>query len=411
MTPARYTRLSVLILIVFWVCTHTSLAHAGGKLIDLIPGLYGGDGIFLATDPGADHTAHFSIDTATSFNRLNDQIAAEVGGFPFSSSVDDFNFTFDPELGTFVSTTASLGPLFAEQAQTLGKGKFNIGISYTTFKYDTFNGDRLNALEVRAEHDTETIGLPDVHEQFEHDTILIIVDLNIRVHIVAVAATYGLTDRLDFGFLLPIVHVDMDVESSAKVEASADNALFPGVHTFADGPDRPDDQAHGRATGLGDLVLRAKYRLFNGDTASFAAALLTKFATGDENNFLGTGDTTIRPFVVLSKSVSPDWLRKFSLSSHLNLGYEWNLNHSHQSALEYVAGIDVGTQHFTVAVELLGSHEFDGDGIGDDVLTGSFGFKWHPWKQYLLSANAQVPLNDAGLRSDLVLTFGAKVSF
>ncbi len=65
---------------------------AQDKLIDLIPGLYGGDGIFLATAQVASHTAHFSLQSASNINRLNEQIAAEVGGFPFSSSVGGFSF-------------------------------------------------------------------------------------------------------------------------------------------------------------------------------------------------------------------------------------------------------------------------------------------------------------------------------
>ena len=65
------------------------------KLIDLVPGLYGGDGILLATAEAASHTAHFSIGSAASINRLNQQIAAEVGGFPVSSAVGGFAFEFE----------------------------------------------------------------------------------------------------------------------------------------------------------------------------------------------------------------------------------------------------------------------------------------------------------------------------
>src|SRR5437867_206083 len=71
------------------------------KLAELIPGLYGGDGISLATNPAANHTAHFVVGSAASINRLNEQITSEIGAFPFSSSVGGFTFAFDPALGTF----------------------------------------------------------------------------------------------------------------------------------------------------------------------------------------------------------------------------------------------------------------------------------------------------------------------
>jgi hypothetical protein len=172
------------------------------------------------------------------------------------------------------------------------------------------------------------------------------------------------------------------------------------------GPESPRDAASGYALGLGDLVLRAKYFLLKSELIDISGAFLTKFATGKQRDFLGSGATTLRPFLVLSRTLFG------VLTPHLNIGYEFNLDRSHQSALSYVAGFDVGTATVTVAGELLGSHEPNGDGIGDDILTGSFGIKWNPWKQLLVSANAQVPLNrKSGLRSDLILTFGAEYSF
>jgi hypothetical protein len=198
----------------------------------------------------------------------------------------------------------------------------------------------------------------------------------------------------------------MDVQSRARIVVSPNNALFPGVHTFVGGPDSPRDAASGHAFGLGDIVLRAKYHLLKSEAIDIAGAFLTKLATGDHEDFLGSGATTLRPFVVLSRTLFD------ILTPHLNIGYEFNLERGHQSAVQYALGFDVGTATWTVAGELLGSHEPAGDGIGDHILTGSVGVKWHAWKQLLVSGNAQVPLNrKSGLRSDLILTFGAAYSF
>jgi hypothetical protein len=375
------------------------------KLAELLPGLYGGDGIFLATNPTADHTAHFAVATAASINRLNEQITSEIGAFPFSSSVGGFTFAFDQVLGTFVRTTETLGPLFAERAPTLGQGKLNVHTSFTFFKYDRFGDQNLNNLQVVARHDPDIIGLPDVREQFENDTILINVDLDIRVQILALAATYGLTDRLDVGILIPITRVEMDVKSAARVVESPQNTLFPGVHTFTGGPESPNDEAHGSAVGLGDIVLRAKYHLLKAEVVDLAAAMLVKLATGDEKDFLGTGHTTIRPFLILSRTFFG------FLTPHINVGYEFNLDRSDQNAVEYVLGFDAGFKRWTVAGEFLGSHQLNGDGIGDNILTASVGVKWNPWKQFLLATNVQLPLNKSGLRSDLITTFSIEYSF
>lgn len=133
---------------------------------------------------------------------------------------------------------------------------------------------------------------------------------------------------------------------------------------------------------------------------------MLKFATGDEGDFLGTGDTTIRPFLVVSRTFSDVPLTGVNVTPHLNVGFEFNANRAHQHAVEYVIGFDLGTNRFVLAGEFIGSHEPDGDGIGDTILTASVGVKWNPWKRLLLSANAQFPLNNAGLRSNLIMTFG-----
>jgi hypothetical protein len=256
--------------------------------------------------------------------------------------------------------------------------------------------------------DTTPISLvsPDAREQFELDTVRIDIDLDLRVQIFAFAVTYGLTERLDVGILVPITSVDMQVQSQARIAVSPRNTLFPEVHAFEGGPESPRDAASGHAFGLGDIVLRAKYHLLKSEAIDISGAVLTRLATGDHRDFLGSGATTVRPFVVLSRTL-------FDLvTPHLNLGYEFNVDRGHQSGLQYALGVDVGTGTWTVAGELLGSHEPDGDGIGDNILTGSLGVKWNPWKQLLVFTNAQVPLNrKSGLRSDLVLTFGAEYNF
>lgn len=380
------------------------ISHAG-NLIDLIPSLYDGDGISLATTQAASHTAHFSIASLASINRLNQQIAAEAGGFPFSSSIGGFSFEFDPILGDFVSTTKTLGPLLAERAATQGKGRFNSNFSYTYLQYNEFSGESLDDFEVVARHDADIVGFPDVLDQFEQETVGIGMDIDISVQILALSATYGLTERLDAGVLLPYALVDMDVRSTARIIESPANTLFPHVHTFDEGPESPTDRTSGNASGLGDVVFRAKYQVSQGEKVHIAAAALLQLGTGDAENFLGTGDTAIRPFLVFSRTLG------HNITPHLNIGYEFNVDQSERSALEYALGFDAGNNRYTFAGELLGSHESDGDGIGDDIVDTAWGFKWNPKGRLLVGLNTRFPLNDAGLRSHLASTFNLEYEF
>ena len=380
---------------------------AAEKLNTLIPGLYGGDGITLAGVEGGpfpSHAPHFLIATEDSFNRLNDAISAQVGAIPFASAGAGFAFRYDEDLGTFVQVTESFGPVFAERADTIGKGRFNVNLSFTAFKYDEFLGDDLDDLVVRTFHDPDTTGDPDIREEFELDTVDVHLDLDVNINAFNFAGTYGVTDRLDVGFLVPVAEVDVRIGAHAEVVKSPDNPIPVDVHTFEDGPESPDDTASGSARGLGDVVLRLKYHWLESETHNLAAALQVKTATGDEDDFLGTGQTTMRPFLVYSRTFG-------RLTPHVNLGYEFNVDDSDQNSLEYAAGFDVGAERFTLAVSVLGSRELSGDGFADTIVNGALGVKWNPFGSYIVTANVLTPLNDDGLRSDAIGTLAFERNF
>ena len=395
----KSTVVALVIMCVIGLAAQRSVAR---DLSDLIPGLYGGQGLTLA--PASGHSPHFTVDSAASINRLNKQISSDIAVFPFTSSQGGFTYAFDTAQNTFVRTTQTLGSIFAEKASTLGRGKFNFNLGYTFYKFDTFQGENLSNISVTATHQPDSLSSPDTREGFELDSVLITLDLDIRVHLLTFATTYGITDNLDVGILVPIVNVQMRVKSNARIITSPNNPT-PDVHTFVGAPTSPIDQANGEATGIGDIVLRTKYHLLNSPIVDVAGALLVKLGTGDAANFLGTGDTAFRPFLILSR-------RLFDVfTPHLNLGYEV-VDRSNRNSLQYVVGFEVGSEQFTVAVDLLGSHRYRNDNIGRDILQGSLGVKYNPFRQFILTLNAQTPLNNkSGLRSNLITTFGLEYSF
>jgi hypothetical protein len=392
------------VLVGMWLICLSGSESAGRDLIDLIPSLYGGDGIILRTTGGAfEHAPHFTIASAASINRLNETIAAEIATFPFSSSAGGFTFSFDPGSGTFVRSTESLGPLFAERAPTLGSGKFNLNFAFTFFRYDEFEGDSLDNLQVVSRHQPDVLGSPTENEDFELDVILLSFDIDIRVQIWSFAVNYGITDRLEIGIFVPLVRVEMEVGSEAEIVESDSNRTGPGIHQFGD--ESPRDSASDSAFGFGDVILRAKYHLVDSPLIDASGAMLVKLATGDEDNFLGTGDTTIRPFFILSRTFN-------TFTPHINLGYEFNINNSDRNSLEYAFGFDFGVlQRFTIIWDLLGSHELQGDGIGDHILNTAIGVKWNPFAQFVVTANIQLPLNDDGLRARVIPTFVVEHTF
>jgi hypothetical protein len=65
----------------------------------------------------------------------------------------------------------------------------------------------------------------------------------------------------------------------------------------------------------------------------------------------------------------------------------------------------------TLAVSILGSRELNGDGIADTIVDGAAGVKFNPFSNYIFTVNALVPINDDGLRSDIIATFGVERNF
>lgn len=392
------------------ICALLLLATSSGQvaatdLNKLIPGLYGGNGITLAppTGPFPSHAAHFTVDAAAAINQLNSNISTQIAAFPFPSISSGLSIEYSPELGTFMKAPESFGPIFAERARTIGAGKFNVNLSYTFFEYNKFEGTSLNNLEAVALHNPAVLPPPDVRTSFELDTLHLQINLGIKAKILAFAATYGVTDRFDIGALVPYVRVDMDVHSHAQLVVSPSNP-FPTAHRF--GSQSPDDSASGSANGLGDILLQAKYHWLKSDTHNAAAAVLIKTNTGDANNFLGTGETTVRPYLIYSRSFD-------AFTPHVNVGYKFNLKTSSKDAVEYALGFDYGAERYTVAVDVLGSRYTNGNGIGDNIINGAVGLKWSPQsaKNIILSANALFPLNQSGLRSNLVTMLALEYGF
>ena len=112
---------------------------------------------------------------------------------------------------------------------------------------------------------------------------------------------------------MPIVSVDMDAKIDATVMRLATGPTST-IHQFPNGTEQETFADAGSANGIGDIVLRGKYRFFESRTQGWAAGVDLRLPTGDETNLLGTGAT--QTTLVLIGSSNYD---KFA--PHFNLGY------------------------------------------------------------------------------------------
>jgi hypothetical protein len=380
-----------------------------GSLQNVVRDLYGGDGIVLQPSPPPfpSHAPHFTASSLQGLESLNTGLASNLGLFAFNSTVA--GFTFDIERGIPVRTTESLGPLLAERAPTLGERKLNLAFAYTHLDFKRFQGTRLSDLSLTFQHeDTNGNGRRDTTGifSFESDDIHVDLDLTIREDVFALFATYGLTRHWDVGIVLPIVHVHIRADAQATIVRNSPVSQL--VHNFGPLSDSPRSTGGGDATGVGDIILRTKYNFLRNQPRWPDLAIVgdVKLPTGDEDDLLGTGETNVRALLVASRSLG-------LLTPHVNLGYEWTTGGSEQNNVRYVAGLDARVHpRLTLAADVLGRWEPNGDGIGDHTVDLGVGAKWNIFQTFLLNGGVQLPLNrNTGLRANVIWTVGIEHTF
>jgi hypothetical protein len=378
-------------------------AQERGDLGSLISDLYGGDGFLLAagsTNPAFSHVAHFRQQSSERLTDLNRVLSANIGSYSFNSAVS--GVTFDFAQGAAVRSALSLGPIIGERAPTIGRGRVNVSASYTTIDYTQLDGRNLSDLTIELSHQD----IPNVNLPFELDEIELRLNLNLKQEVLALAATYGVTERLDVGVLIPLINIKGSVYSQAFI---IDNG-GGGIHQFDPAGESPIDSNTAEATGVGDILVRAKWRAFDriGGTP-FDAAVVGQIAlpTGDKYDLLGTGSTSI----YVGGAVSGEFGK---ITPHLNLGYELFTDEESTSGIErsnvrMLFGADINaTKNFSIASDIIARWEKDDDKFYDLAI----GAKWAPTDTTDFSFNTIFPLNrNAGLRADVIFSVGFEAAF
>jgi hypothetical protein len=387
---------------------------SAADLQNFVTDLYGGDGVTLSSQGGqfaAAHVAHFSAESLEAFTLLNSAIASSAGTFAFNSTFT--GITFDVATGVPVETQDSLGPLLAESATTLGKGKINLAFGASRFKYDSIDGQDLENIVLDFPHEdccSFQGGIqrppPDgVLSGFETDIVRVTLDIELAYDVFAFFANYGLTDRWDVGVVVPVLSVDASARAHAEVVS---NSGATGIHSFFGQNELQNSSTGGSSTGIGDAVLRTKYNFLRDRGAAPDLSLLAQvtFPTGDEENLLGTGETRSKAGLIVSK-------RYGAFGPHLNVAYETSTGADYLDNLTYAAGFDWRTSpKFTAGLDLLGRYNPDQEAVDNTVLDVALSAKWNPFKAANAPLNAYVivPANpDHGLRSDVVYGVGIDI--
>lgn len=415
-------------LIVIVALTVGSIPAGAVSLKDHLDGLFGGSfnvGTGLSTNVIGTGGAGAPLNLGSLVNSARSQIPVPASSFGYT-------YEFDEQLDIFVRTSDSLGPIFTERALTLGKGKFATAFSYSHVDYDNLYGQSLSHLQrvvpigkqILSQQGNNIPGIVD-------DVMQVNLNLGLTFDDFFLFFAYGITDSWDVSVALPLVLVHMRAAGNAQiVDPNGDSSTFGSLNRLQFSPTQCANK-HGNSCkfnngnssqlssassgfsenkfGVGDLYLRSKYWFYKAPRESYfpdvAGSVTMTLPTGGSSDFLGYNDVTGTPLLVLSRSFA-------FVSPHLNAGYSIRVERDVPQAL-WAAGADIAVAPWlTVVPDFLAYYDTVNDGISrSDMYQYSMGFKVNPWKQFVVSANFEFPLNTGGLRSNVIYTGQLEYTF
>jgi len=257
----------------------------------------------------------------------------------------------------------------------------------------------------------------------------------IQLDAVSVSGTYGLTNDWDANVLVPILRTSLSVDAKTQ-----NFTHYLDTDTTVPDPAFPIG-LHDSATGVGDVLLRTKYRVLRGGAFDLATGFVLRLPTGSEGDFHGLGDWTVEPLMVLSRSFGQQ-------DVHASVGMDVNAGKIERSRVRYGLGVtlepvdtiallidfigssgvaaddftqngsavplstfDGPFQTKTAVAAANGSVHFTSSVPRTDIVDVAVGLKFNLFGRLVGFAEGIIPLNGDGLRADVVPTGGIEYTF
>jgi hypothetical protein len=165
----------------------------------------------------------------------------ELANQPLVASAGGFAYRLNPALGTVERASDAFGPFFTERAIRVGRGQGSFGFAYQRSNFSTVQGASLSA----GSFPTNASRTAGAAEPFSVDTLA----LEIDSQAITAFGNYGIIDRLDVGFSIPVVRLSFNGRRMNTLN---------GFSTL-------QSAQSGSATGLGDMSVNARYSLIDGE--------------------------------------------------------------------------------------------------------------------------------------------------
>lgn len=404
----------------------------------------------LQNTSGQDAALAFS-DALESGNSLmigfvSDAISLSVANIPTPATSAGSVVEFTPG-GRIQTRLMSGGPIYAERAPSLGRGKLLLGVLFTGMEFNSLRGVPINDLLFNFRH-VDIPGTPGLGNPVQENNILQVrTQLAIRTFAASFFATYGITSRLDLGVALPVVYTALTGRSDATIIPFGATSVYSFGGPAEDPKVNETSYQDGSAVGIGDLGVRLKLNVHQGDRLGLAFQGDLRLPTGSVDDLLGLGAVAVRGLGVASAEFG-------RFTPHVNLGYRFiGLADSLQNhSLVGAAGFDhLITDGVTLAVDVLAELEVDRSTVRvpqpieytepftrsvpattipdtrDNRVDATIGFKWSVpcsdvWSNLCATGaergvgativtSAVVPLNSGGLRPGIIWSAGLQYKF
>ena len=347
-----------------------------------------------------------------------------------------FTYEFNRELSTFVPSER-MGPTSFRSPQTIGEGRFSLRGAFSYFE----------ASQTFGPIDYKVTGkdFPDPPGYCTRFGV----DVSAAVGLFNFGVTYGITNRIEADFNLPVVVTDVSGKEifysdrpAFEEQVAVDKcSVFPGSSRpvslpfqNVQLPQGSVDFNHGTSAGVGRMSLGAKISLYENDRVQLAFAPEFFFPSPSQDAYAGSGTGAVLPRVIAQIVALPQW--RFHVDAGYDYDYElaelrrftWNTGTSWATAGEHAFTVDlgVGGSQFDQGIEWspqlasfsLGPGEQPGQiralsstRLGTTFVDFLGGIKVRVAEHVAVSGAVNVPLNSQGFRADAVGTFAAEYYF
>jgi hypothetical protein len=349
-------------------------------------------------------TGNFERDRAAAqatSDTISRALLANLATLPVTASSGAFVYRLNPELGTVERATPSFGPFFVERALTAGTNHASFGFTVQHMRFTSLDGHALRNGSLV----TTANQFVDERAPFDVDQLT----LNIDASVATLYGNFGVTNRLDVGFAVPMIALRLN---GARVNTYRGRAFTQAT-------------ASATAIGVADMVVRSKYLVYGNGGSGLAADVDLRLPTGKRQDLLGAGSTSARFSGIGS-------IESGRLSAHANAGVSIG---GLARELSYGGALAVAAaDHLTVTTELLGRRINSPGGIVPvsvanpnligvetirllpdatrlHAITLVPGAKWNLTSTWVLAASVSIPLTTAGLTSPFTPFVGLDYAF